>query len=260
MCGICGLYSYGDASSGADGLSEPADGHLLGAMTDSLAHRGPDDAGHYVSRGLGLGFRRLSIIDVEGGHQPIHNEDGTVWVVFNGEIYNFRELRRELEAKGHVFRTRTDTEVIVHGYEEWGDDCVLRFNGMFAFAVWDGRARRLLLARDHFGVKPLYYHDDGRRLRWSSELKALLLDPAVPREVDTDALDLYLTFRFVPSPRTLFAGIKKLAPGHRLVADGSGVRVERYWQPHPVPRRASPNRSTSSSCARGSRRRWSGRW
>jgi asparagine synthase (glutamine-hydrolysing) len=200
-------------------------------MLSEIVHRGPDDEGYYLEGPVALGIRRLSIIDVEGGHQPLCNEDRTVWVVLNGEIYNFKELRRDLEQKGHIFKTRSDTEVIVHGYEEWGDDCVSHFNGMFGLAIWDQRRHRLLLARDHFGVKPLYYYSDGNRMVWGSEIKALLADPTIPREVDRRALDLYLTFRFVPSPHTMFANIRKLAPGHRLIQDENGCRVERYFFP-----------------------------
>ena len=220
MCGIVGWH----------GAQERQDGSvLLKGMLSALVHRGPDDEGQYVDETVALGIRRLSIIDVQGGHQPMPNEDRTVWVVFNGEVYNFHELRSALEAKGHVFATRSDTEVIVHGYEEWGDECVARLNGIFGLAVWDTRRRRLLLARDHYGVKALYYHDDGRRLTWASEIKALLADATIPRQVDLDALDLYLTFRFVPSPRTMFANIRKLPPGHRLIKDEAGCRVERYF-------------------------------
>ncbi len=200
-------------------------------MLSELIHRGPDDEGQYLNGPIALGMRRLSIIDVAGGHQPICNEDGTAWVVLNGEIYNFKELRGELQAKGHVFTTHTDTEVIVHGYEEWGDDCLKRLNGIFGLAIWDSRRRRVLLARDHFGVKPLYFYRDQQRLVWASEIKALLADATIPREVDREALDLYLTFRFVPSPRTMFAGIEKLAPGHRLIQDDKGCRIERYFEP-----------------------------
>ena len=223
MCGICGTFSYRHA--------QLADEGLVRAMADRMSHRGPDDDGFHFDRSVGLGLRRLSIIDVAGGHQPIPNEDRSVWVIFNGEIYNFREVRTELEQRGHVFATRSDTEVIVHGYEEWGDDCVMHFNGMFGLAVWDAQRERLLLARDHFGVKPLYYFDDGLRLSWASELKALLANPSIPREVDREALDLFLSFRFVPSPRTMLKGVHKLAPGHRLVADRNGIKVERYWHP-----------------------------
>ncbi len=219
MCGIVGWHGGQDAEQ---------DSVLLKSMLSALVHRGPDDEGQYLAGCVALGVRRLSIIDVQGGHQPIPSEDRTVWATLNGEIYNFQELRAELEAKGHVFATRSDTEVIVHGYEEWGDECVARLNGIFGLAVWDSRRRRLLLARDHFGVKPLYYYGDGRRLTWASEIKALLADPAIPRRVDLDALDLYLTFRFVPSPHTMFAHICKLPPGHRLIKDEGGCRVERY--------------------------------
>jgi asparagine synthase (glutamine-hydrolysing) len=222
MCGICGVRSYSDEALVDEGL--------LRRMNDTLVHRGPDDEGYFAEPGIGLAMRRLSIIDVEGGHQPIHDERCGIWIVFNGEIYNFPSLRRELEAKGHVFSTRTDTEVVVHAYEEWGDDCTLRFNGIFAFAIWDRPRRRLLLARDHYGVKPLYYYDDGRRLSFASEIKALLADPAVPRRVNEDALDLFVSFRFVPSPWTMFDGIRKLPPGHRLVLEDGRTRVERYWK------------------------------
>jgi asparagine synthase (glutamine-hydrolysing) len=219
MCGIAGWYGSGRSQDSAVFLK-----NMLGA----IVHRGPDDEGQYIEGPVALGIRRLSIMDVQGGHQPIPNEDRTVWVVFNGEIYNFPELRNELEAKGHIFTTHSDTEVIVHGYEEWGDECVGRLNGIFGLAIWDSRRRRLLLARDPFGVKPLYYHDDGRRLAWASEIKALLVDSSIPRRVDLEALDLYLTFRFVPSPRTMFAQISKLPPGHRLIKDDQGCRVERF--------------------------------
>jgi len=178
MCGIVGWHSAQDGEQ---------DSLLLKSMLSALVHRGPDDEGQYMDAPVALGVRRLSIIDVQGGHQPIPSEDRTVWAVLNGEIYNFQELRAELEAKGHVFATRSDTEVIVHGYEEWGDECVARLNGIFGLAVWDSRRRRLLLARDHFGVKPLYYYDDGRRLTWASEIKAILTDPTIPRRVDLDA-------------------------------------------------------------------------
>jgi asparagine synthase (glutamine-hydrolysing) len=223
MCGICGIYNYL--------LDLPIDKSLLNKMVQSMIHRGPDDEGFYFGPRIGLGMRRLSIIDLVSGQQPIHNEDLTIWIVFNGEIYNFRELRRELEAKGHRFYTRSDTEVIVHGYEEWGDDCLLRLNGIFGLSLWDSRQERLLLARDHFGVKPLYYFDDGHRLLWGSEVKAILAAPDVSRKVNLEALDLFLTFRFVPSPHTMFQGIGKLPPGHLLVVDSRGSRMERYWRP-----------------------------
>ncbi len=220
MCGIAGWY---------DSQNGPNRPELLKSMLSMLVHRGPDDEGQYIEGAVALGIRRLSIMDVQGGHQPIPSEDRMVWVVLNGEIYNFPELRSELEAKGHVFTTKSDTEVIVHGYEEWGDHCVARFNGIFGLAVWDSREQRLLLARDPFGVKPLYYYRDGHRVVWASEAKALLADSTIPRQVDVDALDLFLTFRFVPSPFTMFAGIRKLPPGHCLIVDETGSRVERYF-------------------------------
>jgi asparagine synthase (glutamine-hydrolysing) len=206
-------------------------------MAGSIRHRGPDDEGfHFDDRpgcGVGLGFRRLSIIDLQTGHQPIANEDESCWIILNGEIYNYKELRRELESAGHAFRTHSDTETIVHGYEEWGADVTKHLNGIFGFALWDSKSRSLLLARDHLGVKPVYYYDDGKRLLFGSEIKAILQDESVPREVDLEALHLFLAFGFVPSPRTLFKGIRKIPPGYRLRADASGVRLERYWRAIP---------------------------
>jgi asparagine synthase (glutamine-hydrolysing) len=220
MCGICGIY---------DLRGNGIDRDLLGRMSERIRHRGPDGEGHFISGPVGLGNRRLSIIDVEGGGQPQSNEDGSLQVVFNGEIYNFVELREELEGKGHRFKTRCDTEVIVHGYEEWGVDCVRRFNGMFAFALWDCGQRRLFLARDHLGIKPLYYVLLGNRFLFASEIKALLVDPECPREVDLRALSELFTLRYVASPGTLFKGIQKLAPGHRVVVQSTGMQITRYW-------------------------------
>jgi asparagine synthase (glutamine-hydrolysing) len=199
-------------------------------MAASLRHRGPDDEGFHLDGPIGLGFRRLSIIDLETGHQPIPNEDASRWVILNGEIYNFRDLRRELEAAGHHFRTRSDTETLVHGHEAWGNDVTNHLNGIFGFALWDATQRSLLLARDHLGVKPLYWYDDGERLLFGSEIKAILQDPSVPRELDLAALGIFLSLGFVPSPRTLFKGIHKLPPGHRLQVDAQGARLVRYWR------------------------------
>jgi len=198
-------------------------------MSASIRHRGPDGHGELLDGEVGLGHLRLSIIDVDGGTQPIGNEDGRVQVIFNGEIYNFIELRNELEVHGHQFKTRSDTEVIVHAYEQWGRDCVRRFNGMFAFALWDANRRELFIARDHLGIKPLYYVEVGSRILFASEIKALLRDPECPREVDRDALAELFTFRYVPSPKTLFKGIYKLAPGHRMTISVRGVEVDRFW-------------------------------
>jgi len=220
MCGIVGWYSSQEVQDARV---------LLKRMLSALAHRGPDDEGLYFQGPIALGIRRLSIIDVQGGHQPISNEDRTIWVGLNGEIYNFQELRRELEAEGHVFATRTDTEVIVHAYEEWSDDCIRHLNGIFGLVIWDSLRCRLLMARDHFGVKPLYYFDDGKRLIWASEIKAILVDSSIPRKVDLEALDLYLTLRFVPSPWTMFDRIRKLPPGHVLIKDATGCKVTRYF-------------------------------
>jgi asparagine synthase (glutamine-hydrolysing) len=217
MCGICG-FNWGDE-------------HLLERMKTALRHRGPDAHGSYCTDAVSLGHRRLSILDLtESGRQPLANEDGTVWVTYNGEIYNHLELRRALEAKGHVFRSRTDTEVIVHAYEEYGIDCVRRFTGMFAFAIWDERRRRLVLARDRLGLKPLYYASTSGRFRFASEIKALLCDPDLRREVNPQGLFDLAGYEFVPAPDTLFRGIRKLLPGCLLVLDpGDEPRVSRYW-------------------------------
>ena len=222
MCGIAGKLT---PSSDA-----PVDRGLLARMTDRVAHRGPDGAGVFVGTGIGLGHRRLSIIDVAGGEQPLANEDNSVWVVFNGEIYNFGDLRLELESHGHSFRTRTDTEVIVHAYEEWGVECVARLRGMFAFALWDAPDRRLMLARDRVGVKPLYYAEpaDGS-LIFASEIKSILEDPSVDRAWSAEALDAYLTLLYVPSPGTIYRHVRALPPGHVLVAERGHVRISRYW-------------------------------
>jgi asparagine synthase (glutamine-hydrolysing) len=220
MCGICGQMNFE--------ASRPVSHEQLARMNQAIFHRGPDEDGFYEKAPVGLAMRRLSIIDLSTGRQPIRNEDGTVWVVYNGEIYNFPELRAELEAKGHTFITNTDTEVIAHLYEERGDDFVQRLNGMFAIALWDEARRRLLLVRDRLGVKPLYYYADGERLVFGSELKAIL-EADVPREIDEDALAQYLALRYIPAPRTIFRGIHKLPPGHLLRAEAGGVKVEAYW-------------------------------
>src|SRR3989440_6426408 len=223
MCGICGVAG-GEPAAGLD---------LVRRMCDAMAHRGPDDAGSEQLDGVPLGMRRLSIIDLAGGHQPMHNEDSTVWVVENGEVYNHRELREQLIAAGHAFATHSDTEVLVHGYEQWGEAVVERLNGMFAFAVLDRRRSVLFLARDRVGIKPLHYAIDGERLVFASELKALLQDRALRKGIDPVALDEYLTYEFVPSPRSIVRGISKLRPGHTLTwsfATHSGA-VRRYWAP-----------------------------
>jgi asparagine synthase (glutamine-hydrolysing) len=220
MCGICGIF---------DLSGNPISREALARMNNVIRHRGPDGEGELVDREVGLGHRRLSIIDLGGGGQPIGNEDGSLQVVFNGEIYNFIELRQELKQFGHRFRTDSDTEVIVHAYEQWGADCVRRFNGMFAFALWDSRQRQLFLARDHLGIKPLYYVSVGKQLLFASEIKSLLTHPDCPRGVDESALAELFTFRYVPSPKTLFQDIQKLPPAHWMVVSRKGLRIERFW-------------------------------
>ncbi|HEX7049637.1 MAG TPA: asparagine synthase (glutamine-hydrolyzing) [Longimicrobiales bacterium] len=219
MCGIAGILDPAGVAA--------EDVHR---MATALAHRGPDDATLHVDGPIGLGFRRLSIIDPAGGRQPIENEDGSLRVILNGEIYNYRELRTGLERSGHRFRTKSDTEVLVHLYEERGDDLVRELRGMFAFALWDGRVRRLLLARDHLGQKPLYWARAGARLYFASEIKAILAVAPRFRDIDPQALDEYLTLRIIADPRSMFAGVRKLPPAHRLIAERDAVRIGRYWE------------------------------
>jgi asparagine synthase (glutamine-hydrolysing) len=227
MCGICGIFDLN---------GNPVDRDLLSRMTRAMAHRGPDGTGEIVAKHIGLGHRRLSIIDVSGGAQPIGNETGSIQVVFNGEIYNYVELREELRAAGHVFLTTSDTEVIVHGYEEWGRDCVRRFNGMFAFALWDSAKADLFVARDHLGIKPLYYARIGSIVLLASEIKALLAYPRCPRTPDIDALSELFTYRYVPSPKTLFKGISKLPAAHWMVlSEGKQPLIRRFWHSTPGP-------------------------
>jgi asparagine synthase (glutamine-hydrolysing) len=221
MCGICGIVNFN--------VTDAVDPHLLERMTSAQAHRGPDDHGYFIDGNAGLGHRRLSIIDLSGGKQPIFNEDKSVAVVFNGEIYNYADLTAELMLHGHQFATRSDTETIVHSYEQYGDECMRDFRGMFAFAIWDRRRRRLLLVRDRLGIKPVYYYAGTDFFVFASEIKSLLQHPKVPREVDRQALDLYLTLRYVPGPRTMFRNIFKLQPGHFLTLDDHGIRICKYW-------------------------------
>jgi asparagine synthase (glutamine-hydrolysing) len=241
MCGITGIVR-----------GESFDTNVLAAMTDAIAHRGPDDAGMQIwsDHGVGLGHRRLSIIDLSpAGHNPMPNEDGTVWIVFNGEIYNFRSLRQELERAGHIFRSNTDTEVILHAYEEWGDEHIHRLRGMFAYALYDRRpttgARkakrnfRLLLVRDRLGIKPLFYYWHAKTFLFASEIKAILAHPGIDRTLDRSALFDYLTYLYVPAPKTAYLHIRKLLPGHYLVLEDECIDVRQYWdvpldQPSPV--------------------------
>lgn len=222
MCGITGVVYF-------DGR-RPEEA-LLERMTHVIRHRGPDDSGFFAEEGVGLGFRRLSIIDLSEGHQPLSNEDGSVWIIFNGEIYNYRALREMLKSRGHIFKTHTDTEVIVHLYEEYGEACVKQLRGMFGFTIWDRKTRTLFGARDHFGIKPFYYVSDARRFLFASEIKSLLA-AGLERRVRTESLLNYLTFQYVPEPDTLFEGIRKLPPGHYIKVNAEhGVRIGRYWDP-----------------------------
>ncbi len=225
MCGIAGVFDPGRGGA--------AYGELVRKMCAVLRHRGPDDEGVYEEPGLAIGMRRLSIIDLETGHQPIADESGKLQLAANGEVYNFEELRHGLEGRGHRFSTRTDVEVIVHLYEEKGEACVQDLRGMFAFALWDGRKRRLLLARDRAGQKPLYYATHGGAFMFASEPKSILQAPGFERRMDLEALDDYLTYQYVPSPRCMFSGIRKLEPAHYMTVDARGVRSERYWRLHP---------------------------
>lgn len=238
MCGIAGVAHWD---------CRPLQRRHLKRMADALLHRGPDEEGLYLNRGesegaaraggadpaggavVGLAHRRLSIIDVSTGQQPLSNEDGTVWIVFNGEIYNFQPLQRELMARGHRFRTHSDTEVIVHAYEEWGEKCLERLGGMFAFCIWDERRQRLFIARDRIGKKPLYYSADRRSFVFGSELKAVLAYPGIDTRPDPSAMADYFKYLYVPDPKSIFAAVRKLPPGHYLVADREGVAVREYW-------------------------------
>lgn len=221
MCGIVGLYNK---------TGQPVEQMVLEQMSNQIVHRGPDDMGVHLQDNIGLGFRRLSIIDLEGGHQPLCNEDGTVWISFNGEIYNYQEIRRGLVARGHQFKTEADTEVIVHLYEEKGVDCVKELRGMFCFAIYDSKNRHVMVARDHFGIKPCYYTETDEAILWGSEIKSLLEHPGVRREVNPESFWNYLTFQYAPDPLTMFKGIHKLPAAHyMIIKDGKIRAMERYW-------------------------------
>ncbi len=220
MCGISGLW-------------QPfrVDEQRIRSMSNTLRHRGPDDEGYYFDGAIGLGHRRLSIIDIEHGRQPIANEDGTVWIVFNGEIYNFLDLRRDLEAQGHKFKTSTDTEVIVHLYEQHGADCVRHLRGMFAFAIWDRSRQRLFLARDHIGQKPLFFFQRDGVFGFASEIKALLKSGMVKPEMAADAMNHLISLRYLPGTQTLFKGIHKLPAAHWMTVENGQIKMQRYWRP-----------------------------
>ena len=222
MCGITGILEFAKHTG--------ADPGVIRRMCDAITHRGPDDDGVYAVGPIGLGMRRLSIVDLATGHQPLSNEDGTIWIVFNSEIYNHADLRSQLETRGHVYRTHSDTETIVHLYEEYGRDCVQHLRGMFAFAIWDARRQTLSLARDRVGIKPLYYHLDAERLLFGSEIKAILAHPAIRARFDRNALPEYLAFGYLSGEETFYAGIRKLMPGHWMEIDAGGqVTTERFW-------------------------------
>ncbi len=220
MCGICGWIGF-------DGRD--ADPALIGQMLATIVHRGPDGEGVHVSGQAALGHRRLAIIDLQTGQQPLSNEDGSVWITFNGEIYNYQDLRRELVARGHVMKTRSDTEVIVHLYEEYGPACVEKLRGMFAFAIWDEREKTLLLARDRMGIKPLYYALTSRSVVFGSEIKAILRDPEVDRQISPEMIDRFLSFQYLPGEETLFRSIRKLAPGSYMVVRHGKAEIRKYW-------------------------------
>jgi len=221
MCGICGIFEYDRRAD--------IPGEMVHRMNQTMIHRGPDDGGVFVGPGIGLGHRRLSIIDLAGGHQPMSNEDGTIWVLLNGEIYNYPELRSELLGRGHKFTTKSDTEAIVHLYEDFAEGCFAKLRGMFSIALWDSRNRKLVLARDRVGKKPLFYAADNRRILFGSELKALLAGDSLAREIDEQALSDYFSFGYIPTPKTIYRTVRKVMPGHYLVASANGIRETCYW-------------------------------
>lgn len=227
MCGICGQFNFGSLA--------PVRRQDIEVMTSSITHRGPDDEGYHIAGPLGFGFRRLSIIDLVGGHQPMSDQEESVWVIFNGEIYNFPELKLELQSHGHVFRTNSDTEVIIHGYKQWGDDVLNRLNGMFGLAIWDVRLRRLILARDPFGIKLLYYRIADNSLSFGSEMRAVRATMPDKVEIDPTSLNLFLRYRYTPSPYTILKGVHKLAPGTKLTVQNGSYQVSRWYKFKPEP-------------------------
>src|SRR5580704_16366033 len=223
MCGLTGIFEYERHTEIAQ--------DLIHRMNETIVHRGPDDEGIFVGPGIGLGFRRLSIIDLSGGHQPISNEDGSIWVMLNGEIYNYPELRKEMLEKGHTLATRSDTETIVHLYEEYGGDCFARLRGMFAVIIWDSNQRKLLMARDRLGKKPLFYSADAKRVLFGSELKCLLAGDNLSRDMDPYALYDYFSFGYIPAPKTIYRSVRKVLPGHYITVSRDGsLRENSYWK------------------------------
>ena len=234
MCGICGILNFDN--------SEAVDRNLIWSMNQTLAHRGPDGGDVYCNANFGMGHRRLSIIDLDSGKQPLSNEDGSIWVSFNGEIYNYLELIPSLKSKGHIFKTKSDTEVLVHLYEEKGEDMLEDLRGMFAFSIWDEKNKKLFIARDRVGKKPLYYFNDGKHLLYGSEIKAILKNGFVERKVNYQALDQYLSFLYVPTPHSIFENVQKLPAGHYLVCENGHVKIREYWDLQ-YPAAAEPIRS-----------------
>lgn len=234
MCGICGQYNFGTNAA--------VDPSTIQRMADTIVHRGPDDSGMFVAGPVGLGFRRLAILDLSpAGHQPMSDSEQSVWIVFNGEIYNFREIRQELEKLGHRFRSQCDTEVIVLGYKQWGEDILTRLNGMFGLAIWDVKSRKLVLARDPMGIKPVYYSLQNGTLLFGSEIKPVRAALNTPPSIDLGAVSLFLQYRYTPAPRTMFAGIQKLAAGEKLVTENGRTTLSRYYRFEPTPFNPQPN-------------------
>lgn len=225
MCGICGQFYYIE--------NHPVSIQKLKRMTDSITHRGPDDEGYHISDSIGLGFRRLSIIDLSGGHQPMSDQEKNVWVIFNGEIYNFPDLKKELEGYGHIFQTRSDTEVIVHGYKQWGIDVLNHLNGMFGLAIWDEKKKRLVLARDRMGIKMIYYKIENGLLYFGSEIRAILAGLNQKPDINSSAINLFLRYRYTPAPHTIYNGIQKLAAGTCLIVENGNAEVKRWWNYKP---------------------------
>ncbi|MCZ7609052.1 MAG: asparagine synthase (glutamine-hydrolyzing) [Ignavibacterium sp.] len=232
MCGICGQYYFKK--------NHPVSPQTIKRMTDSITHRGPDDEGYHISESIGLGFRRLSIIDLSGGHQPMSDQEKSVWVIFNGEIYNFPELKKELESFGHIFKTRSDTEVIVHGYKQWGIDVLNHLNGMFGLAIWDEKNKRLVLARDRMGIKIVYYKIEDGLLYFGSEIRAILAGLNKKPEINPAAINLFLRYRYTPAPHTIYRDIQKLAAGTCLIVENGNAKVKRWWNYKPEPFNPTP--------------------
>jgi asparagine synthase (glutamine-hydrolysing) len=227
MCGICGQYYFKE--------KHPVSLQTIKRMNDTITHRGPDDEGYYISDSIGLGFRRLSIIDLSGGHQPMSDHEKSVWVIFNGEIYNFPELKKELESYGHIFKTLSDTEVIVHGYKQWGTDVLNHLNGMFGLAIWDEKKQRLIIARDRMGIKIVYYKIEDGLLYFGSEIRAILAGLTKTPDINPAAVNLFLRYRYTPAPHTIYKGIQKLAAGTCLVVENGNTELKRWWNYKPQP-------------------------